>query len=81
MVHAPSSTLEPDAVGTTRWIALEGTPAGEIGIWEMDPGTAQDVETDEAFVVLTGGATISVEGWPDVVVGPAVTPCAYRAGR
>ena len=43
---------------TTATIGL-GTFAGvEIGVWEMTPGTAVDVEADEVFVVLAGRARI-----------------------
>lgn len=30
----------------------------DIGLWEMTPGTATDVEEDEVFVVLAGRARI-----------------------
>ena len=70
VVHAPDAGLADDPDGTTRWVALEETGAGEVGIWEIDPGTATDVESDEVFVVLSGRATVSVGGWPDVTVGP-----------
>ncbi|KJQ55945.1 cupin domain-containing protein [Microbacterium sp. SA39] len=44
----------------------------EIGIWEMTPGTATDIEIDEVFIVLAGRATISFasSGLPDLEVGP-----------
>lgn len=32
--------------------------ADELGVWEMTPGTATDVEADELFVVLSGRATV-----------------------
>jgi hypothetical protein len=48
-----------------------------IGIWQHSVGVSTDVETDELFVVLTGRATIRVDGGPtlevaagDVVVLP-----------
>ena len=69
VVHAPTAGLA-GSEGTTRWTALGGTGAGEVGIWEVDPGTVHDVETDEVFVVLSGRSTIRVEGWSDVEVVP-----------
>ena len=33
----------------------------EVGVWEMTPGTATDVEVDEVFVVLAGSATVSFD--------------------
>lgn len=46
--------------GTPTAAAYElGTFGGtEIGIWEMTPGVATDVEADEIFVVLAGRARI-----------------------
>jgi len=70
VVHGPSVALDDDADGGSRWAALEQTGAGEVGVWEIDPGTAHDVEVDEVFVVLSGRATIAVEGSPEVAVGP-----------
>lgn len=36
----------------------------------ITPGVVTDVEADELFVVLSGRATIEVEGGPTLVVGP-----------
>ena len=69
VVHAPGAVLDPDD-GGTRSLTLGTTGAGEVGLWEIDPGTVLVVEVDEVFVVLSGRATISVDGWPDVGVGP-----------
>jgi uncharacterized protein len=41
-------------------VLLDGDP--EIGLWEMTPGTATDVEADEFFVVIAGRATLQIEG-------------------
>ena len=40
------------------------------GVWEHTAGTSTDVEVDEVFVVLSGRATIEVEGGPTLEVGP-----------
>ena len=69
VVHGGSVELHADDA-STRMLTLGATGAGEVGLWEIDPGTAHDVEVDEVFVVLSGRATVSVEGWPDVAVGP-----------
>lgn len=37
---------------------LEDLAGCGVGIWEMTPGTATDIETEEAFVVLSGKARI-----------------------
>jgi len=70
VVRAGAAALVDEADGATRALTLEETPAGEVGIWEIDPGTAHDVEVDEVFVVLSGRATIRVGGQPDAEVGP-----------
>lgn len=46
--------------GAPRADAYElGTFGGvEVGVWEMTPGVASDVEADEIFVVLAGRARI-----------------------
>ncbi|TDZ80132.1 hypothetical protein DE4585_03883 [Mycobacteroides salmoniphilum] len=38
--------------------AIHSTWGVEIGIWEMTPGAASDVEEDEIFVVLSGLGSI-----------------------
>lgn len=44
---------------TTGSLVLDARTDGtEIGVWEMTPGTATDVEVDELFVVLSGSATV-----------------------
>lgn len=57
---------------TTASVALATLGETEIGIWEMAPGTASDVESDEVFVVLAGRATIAFDdpALADLEVGP-----------
>jgi uncharacterized cupin superfamily protein len=42
----------------------------EVGIWEMTPGVARDVEEDEVFVVLAGAATVGFEDGREVTLRP-----------
>ncbi|WP_062519890.1 cupin domain-containing protein [Demequina silvatica] len=44
----------------------------EVGVWEMTPGVATDVEADEVFVVLSGRATIEYlePALPTAEIGP-----------
>ncbi|MGN6244764.1 MAG: cupin domain-containing protein [Motilibacteraceae bacterium] len=54
---------------------LHAWPDGrELGVWEIavgsEGGAVTDVEADEAFVVLSGRATIDVAGGPTHEVGP-----------
>ena len=62
LAGSPTTGLHPIAT-------LGGT---EIGIWEMTPGTASDIEVDEVFVVLSGRATIEFVSppLPALEVGP-----------
>ena len=69
----PTTPLDPGTVvdgapaaGSRALAAVSGV---EVGVWEMTPGTATDVEVDEVFVVLAGSATITVDG-SSVAVGP-----------
>lgn len=57
--------LSPDSAVTSSVELGRGR-----GIWEITPGTVTDVETDELFVVLSGRATIEVEGGATIEVGP-----------
>jgi uncharacterized protein len=70
----PTAPLAPDSVlagspqaGSRALAAVSGV---EVGVWEMSPGTATDVEGDEVFVVLSGSATVSFEDGEDVELAP-----------
>jgi len=53
----PGEDVEAGAP-TTGWVSLGGYAEAEVGVWEMTPGTAVDVEIDEVFVVLAGRASV-----------------------
>ncbi|WP_084959016.1 cupin domain-containing protein [Thermoactinospora rubra] len=72
---AGSARLVPDPLDPAQIVA--GTPETSVlelgegrGVWEITPGVVTDVERDEIFVVLSGRATIEVEGGATVKVGP-----------
>ncbi|MEV4668596.1 MULTISPECIES: cupin domain-containing protein [unclassified Microbacterium] len=73
LVHEP---LPVDEVvlgqPTTATRALAALGEIEVGIWEMTPGTASDIEVDEVFVVLAGHARIDFVEPPltAIEVGP-----------
>jgi uncharacterized cupin superfamily protein len=79
VVHAarldlPLAPLPPEQVtagapraGAAAVPAVAGLAAG---VWEHTAGTSTDVEVDEVFVVLSGRATIHVEGQAALEVGP-----------
>ena len=61
----PTTPLDPGTVvdgapaaGSRALAAVSGV---EVGVWEMTPGTATDVEVDEVFVVLSGSGTVSFD--------------------
>ena len=66
--------LDPDEVvaGTpeVRVLPLHDGPAVAVGVWQHGAGVSRDVEADEVFVVLSGRATVEVEGGPTLEVGP-----------
>lgn len=41
-----------------------------VGVWQHSVGVSTDVEADEIFVVLTGRATIEIDGGPTLEIGP-----------
>lgn len=81
VVHVPDAELEPEPLSPAQ--ILSGTPevTGKVvwesadgrrlrGVWQITPGTVTDTEEDEMFVVLSGSATIEVEGGRTLTVGP-----------
>lgn len=62
---------------TAGLAVLVDEPGREIGVWELTPGTATDVEVDEVFIVLAGRATLRFEAVPD---GPVPDPIELRPG-
>jgi uncharacterized cupin superfamily protein len=49
---------------------FDGPGGTSIGVWEMTAGASRDVEEDEVFVVLSGAATIVIDGEQPVEIGP-----------
>ncbi len=41
-----------------------------VGVWQHSVGVSTDVEADEIFVVLTGRATVEIDGGPTLEIGP-----------
>ncbi|MFI6505689.1 cupin domain-containing protein [Nonomuraea typhae] len=67
--------LTPDELDPAQIVAGDPTTSSMDlgngrGIWEITPGVVTDVEADEIFVVLSGRATIAVEGGTTIEVGP-----------
>ena len=56
--------LQPDGGSAALRSAarsLSATAATEVGLWEAGPGSDQDVEVDELFLVLAGEGRVSFE--------------------
>jgi uncharacterized protein len=62
-------------------LVLDTSPDGRVvrGVWEITPGVVRDVEADEVFVVISGRATVEVEGGPTLELEPGVVG-VLRAG-
>ena len=74
----PASVLTGSPEAGSR--ALAAVSGVEVGVWEMSPGTATDVEVDEVFVVLSGSATVTFGDGERVDLGPG-TVVRLRAGE
>ncbi len=73
-LDVPLAPLPPEqvvagrpATGAQELDTVRGLAAG---VWEHTAGTSTDVEADEVFVVLSGRASIQVDGGPTLEVGP-----------
>ena len=81
----PTTPLDPgtvmDGAPETGSRALAAVAGVEVGVWEMTPGTATDVEVDEVFVVLSGSGTVSFDDGERVHLGTGKrrTPAGWRA--
>ncbi|WP_042398419.1 cupin domain-containing protein [Streptacidiphilus carbonis] len=89
-VHVPDADLEPDPLDPSQILAGSPEVSGKVlwesadgrqvrGIWQITPGTVGDTEADELFVVVSGRATIAVEGGDTFDVGPG-DACVLREG-
>ncbi|MFI1502260.1 cupin domain-containing protein [Streptomyces platensis] len=68
---------EPVVTGKVLWEAPDGRQIR--GIWQITPGVVTDTEANELFVVVSGRATIEVEGGAVLEVGPG-DACVLREG-
>jgi uncharacterized protein len=69
----------PEAWNRVVWESADGTVIR--GVWQMSPGVATDTEADEMFVVVSGRATIAVEGGDTFDVGPGDMGVLERGAR
>ncbi|MGW4318873.1 cupin domain-containing protein [Streptomyces sp. NPDC004684] len=80
-LHVPAADLVPEPLDPEQIVSGSPEVTGKVvhesadgrqvrGIWQITPGVVTDAEADEMFVVLSGSATIEVEGGPTLRVGP-----------
>jgi uncharacterized cupin superfamily protein len=73
--------LEPGGDGTGDRV-LARTPGGVVtGVWQIEPGVATDVEVDETFVVVSGRATVEIEGGPTLELAPGTVGVLHAGDR
>ncbi|MFI0090017.1 cupin domain-containing protein [Streptomyces bobili] len=68
----------PEVSGKVVWASPDGRQVR--GIWQITPGVVTDTEADELFVVISGSATVEVEGGATLRVGPPGDLAVLRAG-
>lgn len=86
-VPLAAAPLDPEQVlagdPQVAYAELDRAEAGgvvvERGVWQHTPGVSTDVEADELFVVLSGRATVEIEGGPTLELAPG-TLGLLRAG-
>ncbi|MFI6050174.1 cupin domain-containing protein [Streptomyces violascens] len=67
----------PEVTGKVLWESADGKQIR--GIWQITPGVVTDTEADELFVVVSGRATVEVEGGDTLEIGPG-DACVLREG-
>ncbi|MDJ0461719.1 cupin domain-containing protein [Streptomyces sp. H27-C3] len=89
-VHIPDAELEPEPLDPEQIVSGEPVVTGKSlwespdgkqlrGIWQITPGVVTDIEANELFVVVSGRATVQVEGGATLEVG-AGDACVLREG-
>jgi uncharacterized protein len=74
----PDSVLAGDPV--TSNVVLTSDDTVKYGIWQITPGTSVQVAPAGIFVVLSGCATIAVDGGPTFDIGPGDV-CIWDGGE
>ncbi|MFF3495205.1 cupin domain-containing protein [Streptomyces sp. NPDC002795] len=67
----------PEVTGKVLWESADGKQVR--GIWQITPGVVTDTEANELFVVVSGRATVAVEGGESLELGPG-TAAVLREG-
>ncbi|MEV5486594.1 cupin domain-containing protein [Streptomyces bobili] len=89
-LHIADADLEPEPLDPGQIVSGAPEVSGKVvsesadgrqvrGIWQITPGVVTDTEADELFVVISGSATVEVEGGATLRVGPG-DMAVLRAG-
>ncbi|MFD3975068.1 cupin domain-containing protein [Streptomyces cyaneofuscatus] len=89
-VHIPDAELEPEPLDPAQILSGEPVVTGKVlwesadgkqvrGIWQITPGVVTDTEANELFVVVSGRATVVVEGGATLEIGRG-DACVLREG-
>ncbi|MHC0432614.1 cupin domain-containing protein [Streptomyces sp. O3] len=70
---------EPEVTGKVLWESADGRQLR--GIWQITPGVVTDTEANELFVVVSGRATVEVEGGDTLELGPGVAAVLREGDR
>ncbi|MEU6394935.1 cupin domain-containing protein [Streptomyces sp. NPDC046939] len=68
---------DPVVTGAVLWESADGRQVR--GVWQITPGVVTDTEADEMFVVVSGRATVEIEGGGVLELAPG-TAAVLRAG-
>ncbi|MEU8530303.1 MULTISPECIES: cupin domain-containing protein [Streptomyces] len=82
-VHIPDAELEADPLDPAQIVSGDPVVTGKVlwesadgkqirGLWQITPGVVTDTEADELFVVVSGRATVELEGGSTLELGPGV---------
>ncbi|MGW4890883.1 cupin domain-containing protein [Kitasatospora sp. NPDC004240] len=91
-LHIPDAELEAEPLDPGQILAGSPEVSSKVlwesedgrrlrGVWQITPGTVTDTEEDEMFVVISGRATVAVEGGPTLEVGPGDLAVLSRGDR
>ncbi|MFF4944521.1 MULTISPECIES: cupin domain-containing protein [Streptomyces] len=89
-VHIPDAELVPEPLDAAQIVSGDPVVTGKVlwespdgkqirGIWQITPGVVTDTEANELFVVVSGRATVAVEGGATLEIGPG-DACVLREG-
>ncbi|WP_406860255.1 cupin domain-containing protein [Streptomyces sp. HUAS MG47] len=91
-VHIPDAELEPEPLDPEQIVSGEPVVTGKVlwesadgtqvrGLWQITPGVVTDTEADELFVVVSGRATVDIEGGGTLELGPGVAAVMREGER